>query len=194
MGALFSSGELPQEIFHRVQRSLSAPRFAHTLRVVEAATALARTWKIQGEKAALAALLHDYARDLPKNTLLKKGDEFGIINLEIEERFPLLLHGPVGARLAQRDFQITDPDILAAIHWHTTGRRQMSLLEKIIFLADYVEAGRDFPGVDKVRQLVHVDIDQGLLLALNQSIVYIIQRGWPLHPQTVEARNHILNP
>jgi predicted HD superfamily hydrolase involved in NAD metabolism len=135
--------------------------------------------------------MHDYCRNTPGPVLLAEARQRSLIIDPAEVAEPLLLHGPVAAaRLAERGL-VTDPAVLAAIRWHTTGRAEMNLLEKVIWLADYIEPGRRFAGVDPVRAAAGQDLDAALLLALDQTISYAIANGWQLHLYTVQARNSL---
>ena len=176
----------------QVERVLSPKRFCHTLGVVKTADLLAQRWGVDSTKAELSALLHDYARELSDQELLQRSNDFGILKLQIEKCNPDLLHGPVAAELARRDLGIADEDVLNAICYHTTGRAGMSSLEKIIYLADYIEPGRSFPGLVGVRSLALCDLDQACLLALRRTSIYVLRRGRTLHPKTVEAYNDLL--
>ncbi len=181
-------GELGQE----VARRLTPKRWAHTQRVAETAVQLAMHWGADTAKAYLAGLLHDVAKDLSRKSLLNTALDFGIVLTAFETATPALIHAPVGAEVARREFGIEDPEIIAAIRYHTTARANMSLLEKLIFLADYIEPERSFPGVDTVRVLARQDVDKAMLLALTQSIEYLLQRDRPIAVEAVEARNYIL--
>ena len=180
------------QLTRRLKNSIPLPRYEHCLRVAEAGERLAEIWGAPRLETIQACLLHDCARDLPRNILLKWGVEFGIIISEIEHYFPVLLHAPVGAEFARHKYGITDEQVLDAIRWHTTGRAAMSLLEKITFLSDYTEDGRSFPGIERVRALVDKDLDEALLVAFDQKINYVLQQGWPVHPSMIEARNWLI--
>lgn len=157
-----------------------------------AAVDLADRYGADREKARIAGLVHDCARDLPRNILLKRVLEFGIVLDEIEEQETGLLHGPVGAHLASCIFGITDKDVFTSVYYHTTGRARMSLLEKIVYLADYVEPGRHFPGVEELRVWAQRDLNVAILRATDSTLKYVIERGGLIHPRTVEARNWLL--
>ena len=103
-----------------------------------------------------------------------------------------IIHGPVGAILAKRDYGISDEEILNAIRIHTTGDVNMSLLEKIIFLSDLIEPGRAFPGVDELRVKAFKDLDEAMVHAFDMTIMHVLNKGSLLHPKTVSARNYIL--
>lgn len=176
-----------------VRRRLGPDRFRHTLGVVETAVRLAKQFGVDEEKARLAALLHDVAKDESKKRLLNRALDFGIVLTEIELRAPELMHAPVGREVARREFGVEDEDVLAAIRWHTTGRAGMSPLEKVIFLADAIEPGRDYPGVEEIRRAAAVSLDGAVLLALDKSLLYLIQRGKLIDPHALAARNALLD-
>lgn len=171
---------------------LHEERWQHTLGVVETAERLARLYGEDVEKARIAALLHDCAKELPKNHLLKSIEELGIVMDEIEVANEALWHAPAGAALARSEFGIQDEEILSAIRYHTIGRANMSGLEKIVYIADMIEPHRQFPGVEQIRELVESDLDKGCLAAFDASISYIIKKGYLLHLGTCEARNSLL--
>ncbi|MFO7311185.1 MAG: bis(5'-nucleosyl)-tetraphosphatase (symmetrical) YqeK [Bacillota bacterium] len=175
-----------------VRRRLSPGRFAHTVGVVETAEELARRFGIDVRKARVAAWLHDVAKDEPRESLLKRAEEFGIVFDEITARQAELWHSVIGAEIARREFGIDDEEVLAAIRYHTTGRAGMSGLEQVIFLADIIEPGREFPGVEELRRRSREDLEGAVLAALESTICYVIRQGGLLHPDAVAARNHIL--
>lgn len=175
-----------------LQRKVSGDRLAHIMRVVDTARALAIRHGAEVEKAAVAALLHDYARAVPSGDLLDMGRKRNLISDPVEEGTPALLHGPVAAALLQEEGLVSDPDILAAIRWHTTGRAGMSLLERIIWVSDYVEPGRRFSGADEVRTLAQLDLDLAMLRGLEQTLRYVLDKRWLVHPASVQAYNWFL--
>ena len=181
-----------QQIRQTLRHRLSARRYAHSLGVCETAVQLACLHGADVEKARLAGILHDCARDMPRNTLLHTAQAFGIVMGSIERKEMALLHAPIGARLAQTVYGVSDPDIIAAIAAHTVGGSQMELLSMIIYLADYVEPNRSFPGVDRLRSLAQTDLSAAMIEAYDHSIQYIISRGGLIHPATVEGRNELL--
>ncbi|HWR41562.1 bis(5'-nucleosyl)-tetraphosphatase (symmetrical) YqeK [Sporomusa sp.] len=176
----------------KLSQLLSNKRFRHSLGVSQTAADLAARFGEDIDKAKLAGLLHDCARSIPSNNLLQTAAAFGIVVNDVEYRQPLLLHAPLGACLAQKEYGVTDPHILKAIALHTTGGRNLSNLEKIIYLADFIEPSRDFPGVDKLRSLALDDLDAAMLAAYDQSLHYVIEQGVLIHPATIEGRNYLL--
>lgn len=175
-----------------LSKKLSPHRFAHSVGVSQTAVKLAGLYGGDVDKARVAGLLHDCARDLSSHILLKMAESFGIVVSDVETACPMLLHAPVGACLARTDFGITDEEILTAIRWHTTGCRDMSLLAKIIFLADYIEPQRDFPGVDSLRELAWRDLDKAVLAGYDQTLLYIIRQGGLIHSASVDGRNALI--
>jgi predicted HD superfamily hydrolase involved in NAD metabolism len=180
------------QILEELSKRLSPKRLQHSVGMSQTAEELADFFGCDRCKAKTAGLLHDLAREVPVNELLPRAQAFGIVMNDVEKAEPVLLHAPIAARLAQAEFQIHDPEILQSILLHTTGGPQMTMLDKIIYLADMIEPGRSFPGVVKLREVAHRDLDNALLMALNQSIYYILDRGGLLHPGTIEARNDLL--
>jgi predicted HD superfamily hydrolase involved in NAD metabolism len=176
----------------KLSQTLSEKRFRHSLGVSQTAAGLAVRFGEDVAKAKLAGLLHDCARSIPSNNLLQMAKTFAIVVNDVECCQPVLLHAPLGACLAKKDYGVDDPQILKAIALHTTGGRDLSNLEKIIYLADFIEPSRNFPGVDKLRSLALDDLDAAMLAAYDQSLHYVIEQGVLIHPATVEGRNYLL--
>lgn len=180
------------QIIDYLQEKLSVKRYEHVLGVRDTAIQLARTYGEDEEKASLAALLHDCAKNMTDLELIKLVKDNGYIPDKIEMQAPQLLHGRAAALLAKEQMAIEDITVFDAVTYHTTGREGMSLLEKIIYLADYIEPSRSFPGVEVIRKESFINIDMAMLMSLEKTIKYIIDRGQLLHPNTVEARNYFL--
>ena len=151
------------------------------------AVQLARRWGADPEKAALAALLHDSAKELPKEAQLQIFADNAIIAENAPARPLPVWHGIAAAILAETQWGITDPEILSAIRCHTTGKPGMSKLDKIIYLADMTSAERDWPGVDDLRALEMQDLDRALCDALKRSIDFVEEKGGSLDPESVAA-------
>ena len=167
----------------------------HVERVAAEADRLAAGFKELGrEQVELAAWGHDIARALSPQELLPRARRFGLAVSPVEEEAPILLHGPVGAEILRREYGIDDREVLAAARFHSTGRAGMSLLEKVIFVADKIEPGkvRAKPPLARVRELADRDLDAAILEYLDQMLVVASEEGWPLHPQAVAARNELL--
>ena len=186
-------GVFQGKVKERLRELISEERYLHSLGVADTAAELAERWGASVEKARIAGLMHDCGKSPSKNILLKRVLEFGIVMDEIEQAEPQLLHGHVSAELALREFGIDDEEVLSSIRYHTTGRVSMSLLEKIVYLADYIEPGRDFPGVDELRELAGQDLDMAVLRAMDLTLIHVIRRGLLIHPRTVAARNWLIS-
>lgn len=166
----------------------------HIEGVVAEARRLALLHGVDEERAVLAAWGHDIARALSSADLLADAHRLGLPVDPVEEEAPILLHGPIAAVILGRDYAIDDAEVLAAAQCHTTGRAEMSALEKVVFVADKIEPGKvqSTPPLAKVRQLADNDLDAAILEYLNQHLLEASRRGWPLHPHTAAARNQLL--
>ncbi len=176
----------------KLSNILKAKRFQHSLGVSQSAAELAVRYGEDVDKAKVTGLLHDCARSLSSNNLLQMAQAFAIVVNDVERQQPMLLHAPVGAKLARNEYGVDDPQILKAIALHTTGGRDMATLEKIIYLADCIEPSRDFPGINRLRRLAFIDLDKAMIAAFDQSLHYVIEQGLLIHPATIEGRNHLL--
>lgn len=175
-----------------IRNRLSQHRFEHCLNVAAVAREMAETFAVDEQQAYLVGLLHDYAKGISGHDLLILADENGLIEDETERKIPDILHAPVGAFLLQREQGINDREMLQAISAHTLGSLSMTSLDKIIFLADMIEPGRDFPGLDRLKCLSMRDLDQGMLYGLECTIRYCLDEGRVLHPRTIAVRNRFL--
>lgn len=161
-------------IREELKEELTEKRYIHTLGVQHTAVCLAARYGEDARKAALAGLLHDCAKCLPEETLLKDCRERNLPITEIEERHPYLLHGKLGACYAKERYGITDKEIQDAISCHTTGKPAMSVLEEIIFLADYIEPERRMiPGLEQIRIKAFENLSQAVYLTLENMLNYL---------------------
>ena len=167
---------------------LKYKRIPHVLGTEQEAIRLAERYGADVEKARVAALLHDCTKKLDMEEQLALCRRYGIQLDELEQKALKLLHAKTGAAIARDVFGVDD-EIYRAIWWHTTGHAGMTLLEKIMYLADYIEPSRDFPGVDKLRSVCYKDLDEGLLLGLEMTIEEMTSMGNPVHHATIEARD-----
>ena len=169
-----------------LQARLSRKRFIHTKGVESVSTCLAMCYEYDIKKARIAALLHDCAKMLSDHDLLAEAMRKKMSVTESQKNLPYLLHGKIGASYAKEYFGINDEEILNAIENHTTGRPQMSLLEKIIFLSDYIEPSRQLIGslylIDDIRKIAFLDIDQAISMALENSMNYLEQNNKQIDP------------
>ena len=175
-----------------VKSHLPEKRYQHTLGVVESAIELANRYGVDSEKAEFAAILHDIAKFFSVDVL----HDYIEVHDEIPDDFldyhPSLWHAPVGALYAKQHLGIDDQDVIDAITYHTTGRSGMSALEKVVFLADYIEPGRNFPGVDEVRAMAKEDLDLAVCKALANTIQYLVEGYKQVFPDTISAYNDLV--
>ena len=160
-------------------------RREHSFRVAQMACARARSLRIPEEKALLAAALHDCAKYVPLSSPLLEGFSCP------ENVPPPVLHQYTGAYLAERHFGIRDREVLDAIRYHTSGRAGMGELEKLVYLSDLLEAGRDFPGVETLRALFWNDLDECLFESLRHEVEYLNGTGKEVYPLTQEAYDFV---
>ena len=165
---------------------LKPRRMAHVLGTEKTAVHLAEKYGASVEKARVAALLHDCTKKLNMREQLALCEKYGIALDGLERKTDQLLHAKTGAALAQDVFGV-DLEICAAIFWHTTGKANMTTLEKVIYLADYIEPNRNFPGVDRIRQIAEQDLDEGVAAALSNTVEHMNELGSPVHENTLTA-------
>ena len=165
---------------------LKPRRVAHVWGCEHEARRLAERWNCDPDLAAEAGILHDITKKLELSDQLLLSEKYGIINDNIEIRNLKLLHSKTGAAMARDLFGVSD-EIYDAIRWHTTGRPDMSVLEKVIYLADYIEPTRDFPGVAPLREVAYADLDGAMKLGLQMSLDELQDKGVAPHPNTVNA-------
>lgn len=174
-----------------VKEQLTDKRYDHTVGVMETAVQLAEKYGVDSRKAELAAIFHDYAKFRSKEEMRK---------IIIDENMPKQLleyhselwHAPVGAYLVRTEAGILDKDILQAIRFHTTGNKDMNMLDKIVFLADYIEPGRKFPGVDDVRKVAFENLNEAVVMALRNTIKFLLDKKQPIYPDTLETYNTLI--
>ena len=178
---------LPMEELEPVALALHDPkRVPHVLGCRDTAARLAKIWGVDPEIAARAGLLHDITKALDGPLQLTLCDEYGTILDDFSMKYPKTLHALTGSLVAERIFG-ESPEIVAAIRSHTTGKANMTTLEKIIYIADYMEPNRDFPGVEKLRHLAETDLDAALKCGLEQTLEHLKKQGSRVSPETQEA-------
>lgn len=174
-----------------VKDQLTEKRYLHTIGVLETAMKLAKKYNADGEKVQLAAIFHDYAKFRSVNEMKQL-----VIDEKLDARLlkygSELLHAPVGSILVQREVGISDEDVLNGIRYHTTGRPKMTILEKIIFIADYIEPNRNFPGVEEVRALTERNLDDALILAITNTVNFLMKKKQPVFPDTLATYNDLI--
>ncbi len=173
-------------------KHLGSTLYRHSLGVARTAALLAKRYGEQQERAYLAGMVHDYGKVYSGEELRRLAREMNLVLDRVTMAEPGLLHAPVGAALLPVKLGIRDVGIIEAVTYHTTGRQDASLLEKIVYLADYIEPGRRYPLVNKVRETAEGSLHTALLLAVEQTIKKVLDRGKVLHPRSVEFRNSLL--
>jgi predicted HD superfamily hydrolase involved in NAD metabolism len=169
----------------KMKKELDSARYQHTLGVMYTAASLAMCYGANLEQALVAGLLHDCAQCIPNDKKIRMCKEHGIEISKVELDAPYLLHSKLGAYLAKEKYGVKDPEIISAIQWHTTGRPNMTTLEKIIFTADYIEPGRfTASNLSQIRKMAFEDIDEALLKILYDTLVYLHTTGNPVDPMT----------
>lgn len=169
------------------KKTLSARRYRHTQNVAAAARQLALRWGANPDKAELAGWLHDIVKEKSGAELLQLMQQDGIMAGSTRSRPKPIWHGPCGAIYAKHRCGVRDEGILSAIACHTTGKPDMTLLDKVLFLADVVSEERDFEGVDEIRALSQKDIDAAVIAAMEENIRYLQRAGKSLDHDTEEA-------
>lgn len=195
-----SSGEAPisnESLRSRLERYVAAlPKGLrdHIERVRDVASQLAVRFDVRPETVDLAVLLHDLARADSDEALLSWAEEAHYPLLDVERAFPLFLHGPKAAHLAQQQLAVTDAAVLQAVAYHTTGCVDMSPVAQIVYLADKLEPGKadTYPGLETVRHWAERDLERAVLELLTWQVRYHVERGHLLHPNTIAARNQLL--
>lgn len=176
----------------KLQTGLKPKRYEHSLRVYDAALELAEHYGLPKDKVALAAILHDCGRKIPVEESLAKARELGLEIDFVEEHQPILLHQKLGAYLAEQEYGVHDKDVLEAIRRHSVGGKDLSELAQVIYLADLIESGRNFSGVEELRAATRESLDQGMLQAYAHTIRFLADTKQLVHPDCVEGYNRLL--
>ncbi|MCI1478691.1 MAG: bis(5'-nucleosyl)-tetraphosphatase (symmetrical) YqeK [Clostridium beijerinckii] len=178
-----------------LKSNLLEKRYMHTLGVADTAKRLAKLNGVSEKKAEIAGLAHDVAKNLSIDKMREMMKENNVIISEIEEKNMNLWHSIVAPIEAKEKLGIDDDEILDAIRWHTTGKEDMSTLTKIIYIADMIEPGRNFDGVDEIRRATFDNLDKGVYFGLTSSIKILLARNLLIDENTIKARNYFLfNP
>lgn len=175
-----------------VQAQMPRTRWEHTLRVVDTARELADRFGAELEKTEIAAYLHDYCKFWPVEKMRQMIQDRGLPR-DLLEHSTELWHAFVGAEAVREELGVSDDEVLNAIRYHTSGRPHMSLLEQVIFVADAIEPGRRYPGVDEIRKQAETHLQQALLQSLDNTIRFLIERRQKVYPLTLAARNDLID-
>ncbi len=174
-----------------VKDRVTLGRFAHSQRVAKQAMLLAKKHNIDIDIAYKAGIAHDCCRELTGKELLSLAEHYGIVADEYEQDWPLGLHGKVAAKFLEEEFLLSE-EIKEAIAYHVTGHPNMGKLARIIYLADKIEEGRSYPGVEKIREIAETDLNGALLIAIDSAFNYLINKRLPIHPDSLALRNSLL--
>lgn len=175
-------------IRRRLEEKLKPERYTHTLGVMYTASSLAMCYGENIENALLAGLLHDCGKFCSIKEQINLLKEYKLSPTEAEKKMPALIHARLGAYLAEHEYHIKNPEILSAITFHTTGKPGMTMLEKIIYISDYIEPGRQaIPGLEEVRKSAFADIDEAIVLSTGATISYLESTGRDIDRMTIET-------
>lgn len=177
-----------QALLEKIRVAMNPERFQHVLGVEEAALALADRYGCDPKKASLAALLHDYAKEVEDQVFLDLIAKYDL-DKDLLNWDNNIWHGVIGAYKIAEDFGLEDEEIFQAIQRHTVGAGQMTLLDKVLYVADYIEPNRDFPGVDEARRIARESLDKAVAYETAQTISYLAKKGIPIYPQTLKTYN-----
>ena len=172
----------------QLKSKLEPMRFEHSVSVSFTCTALAMRYGYDIQKAELAGLLHDCAKRFTDSELIRKCQKHGVALTEAEIKAPAVIHAKYGAYLAENKYGIQDPEIISAIACHTTGKPAMTLLEKIIYISDYIEPMRNkASNLEEVRKMAFVDLDETLFKILSDTLVYLEKSSKKMDPMTMQT-------
>lgn len=181
-----------EEIKAYLKENLKESRYTHTLGVAKCAVELSKINNISLERAEIAGLAHDVAKNLSKDQMEKIIKDNNIVLSDVEKNNSQLWHSIIAPIVARDKLNIEDEEILDAIRWHTTGKEDMSVLAKIIYIADMIEENRSFPGVDEIRKITFEDLDKGVYSGLKHSIEFLLKQDALIDINTINARNYFL--
>lgn len=172
-----------------LKKQLSFQRFNHSLRVEEAAIKLCECWGGDQSQVSIASLFHDSAKELDIKVMKDMAEKYDPNLKKYPDIGGAILHGPAAAYLLKTEFDCQDPVILKAVEKHTTGDVEMDLVSKIVFVADYIESGRDFPGVEEARRLAYSDLDQAVVYKMAESIKHLAEKRQMIFKPSIDVYN-----
>ena len=180
-----------EEMKRILKESLPLKRYKHWVAVYETALEFASVHGLDMEKVGISALLHDCGREVPGRESLAMAAKLGIEVDETEKNQPILLHAKLGVYYAQHKYGVTDKETLDGILYHTTGAPDMTPLAMAVYLADLLEPTRDFPGINKMRQLAKEDMEKAMMCAYGQTIRYLLEYDLLIHPNCIYGYNQL---
>ncbi|CAI2668300.1 hypothetical protein AKUA1404_06650 [Apilactobacillus kunkeei] len=181
-----------EELIEKLNNALTQSRFEHVLRVEQMAIELAKKNDVDIEKASVAGLCHDYAKQRPDDDFIQLIKKYRLDDLLLQYG-NAIWHGEVGYLMVQNELGVSDIDILNSIKHHTTGAKYMSKLEQIVYMADYIEMGRDFPGVEEAREITFNNLADGVAYQTKHTLQYLISANKPVYPKTIDTYNEWVN-
>ena len=184
--------ERNEEFTEIIRKRLNEKRFIHSLNVAECAKKLADIYGGNKEKSFTAGLLHDIMKNADKSEQLQIINEGKIILTEEEKDNPKLWHAIAGAEYMRNKLNVRDEEIIDAVRYHTTGKKNMSLLAKIIYIADYISDDRDYPGIEEIRAAAYESLEKAMMIGLEFSIKEIVGRKQIIHPDSIDAYNELI--
>lgn len=187
-GRIKLDDKLESEIVDFLKGRLQEKRFKHSLGVMNMAERLARKYNVDVKEAKIAGLLHDCAKNMSNQELIEYCKNNGIEIDDIKMQSPGILHADVGADIAKKKFNVSD-EVKESILYHTLANETMTDLDKIIYISDLIEEGRDLEGLDKIREMAFIDLDKALVMALEYCMENVKQVGKNIHKQSIDALN-----
>ncbi len=174
-----------------IRNKLSPYRFNHSLEVAKSAVYLAEKYGGDSEKMCVAGLLHDVLKEADREETFFYVDKYIIPLTVLEEATPKLWHAIVGAEFIKNELGIDDDEIINAVRYHTTGRKNMTLSDKILFIADFISADRDYDGADEMRERAEKSLECAMDMGLSFTITDLVENGKAVHPDTIDAYNDL---
>ncbi len=187
----YQTGIVPfsrDELVAKLRATLTESRFQHVLRVEQTAINLAEKNGVDPERASVAGLVHDYAKQRPDEDFIQAIKDYHL-DSDLLNYGNAIWHGVVGWIFVKNELQINDIEVLNAVRYHTVGHQYMTLLEQIVYMADYIEPGRDFSGVDEARKITATNLQAGVALQTKQTLSYLVKKNKPVFPQTIVTYN-----
>lgn len=183
---------LKNKIHEWLKNNLSNENYEHSLRTAQTAVELAKIHNLNSSKAEIAGLVHDVAKELTDEQLIAEAKKRGLQLNWVELKKPYLIHAKIGAEIAREIFHLEDVEVLQAISNHTYGRTNMTPFEKLIYVADVIEPGRRFKGLDVIRKQAKISLEQAFALAYQGQLTFLLSEGKLLHPATLNVWNELV--
>lgn len=174
-----------------IESKLSSYRFNHSVEVAKSAVYLAEKYGGDKEKMYVAGLLHDVLKEADREEIFRLVEKYSMNLSVLEQKTPKLWHAPVGAEYIRNELNIQDDEIINAVKYHTTGRKNMTLSDKILFIADFISADRDYNGADEMRERAEISLEHAMDMGLSFTITDLVENGRAVHPDTIDAYNDL---